>query len=201
MGKDADRDSPFLVQMVVQMPLTYFKRYRMEFELNRPLPEVDLLPTQYVVMAWRSRLLDAHAEAKYRSFCCELDANVFPCLGELDGCRRLMSEISSRANFIPTATWLLVHDHEDEPCGTVQGIQDGEFTGAIQNLGITPEHRGLGLGTFLLMQAMRGFQEKGLKLAYLEVTARNTGAVRLYERLGFHRTKTVYKAVEVSLVY
>jgi hypothetical protein len=184
------------------MPLTYFKRFRMEFDLYGPLPVADPLPSRYQAVAWRSSLLDLHAEAKYRSFCFELDANVFPCLGEEEGCRRLMHEISSRANFIPDATWLLVHGDgdQDDSCGTVQGIQDGEFTGAIQNLGITPEHRGLGLGTYLLVQALRGFQEQGLKHAYLEVTARNTGAVRLYNRLGFYRTKTVYKAAEVSLV-
>jgi ribosomal protein S18 acetylase RimI-like enzyme len=30
----------------------------------------------------------------------------------------------------------------------------------------------------------------------LEVTAQNDGAIRLYRRLGFRRTKTIYKAVQ-----
>ena len=34
--------------------------------------------------------------------------------------------------------------------------------------------------------------------AFLEVTAQNDGAVRLYRRLGFRRRKTLYKAVETA---
>jgi hypothetical protein len=51
-----------------------------------------------------------------------------------------------------------------------------------------------------LFQALHGFRRVGLARAFLEVTARNDGAVRLYHRLGFRRRKTLYKAVEaVSL--
>ncbi|MEO8498398.1 MAG: GNAT family N-acetyltransferase, partial [Planctomycetota bacterium] len=55
-----------------------------------------------------------------------------------------------------------------------------------------------GLGTHLLHRALRGFKEAGLTKAYLEVTAQNTGAVKLYHRLGFRRAKTVYKAADVA---
>jgi [ribosomal protein S18]-alanine N-acetyltransferase len=185
------------------MPLTYFKRYRMAYDLHRELPDGGSLPDNYELRPWQPSLLDDHADAKYRSFCFELDANVFPCLGEREGCRRLMSEISGRANFLPSATWLLVCTEGfdgPEACGTIQGIQDGEQSGAIQNLGITPDHRGFGLGTYLLVESLRGFQQRGLRRACLEVTARNNGALKLYERLGFNRVKTVYKAAEVALV-
>jgi hypothetical protein len=33
---------------------------------------------------------------------------------------------------------------------------------------------------------------------HLEVTTDNTAAIRLYERLGFHRAKVVFKAAEVA---
>ena len=51
-------------------------------------------------------LLADHAEAKYQSFRDEIDADVFNCLGELDGCQRLMEEISLKDGFLPEATWL-----------------------------------------------------------------------------------------------
>jgi ribosomal protein S18 acetylase RimI-like enzyme len=34
----------------------------------------------------------------------------------------------------------------------------------------------------------------------LEVTSQNVGAVRLYQRLGFRKVRTVYKAVQVACV-
>lgn len=185
------------------MGLTYFKRYRMETTLSGTL-RTATVPLAYSLEPWDSALLEAHADAKYRSFCFEIDATVFPCLGERDGCRRLMDEISRRETFVPQATWLLTHHSPDtgmaESCGTIQGICDRQGFGAIQNLGVTPVHRGLGLGTQLLFQALQGFRKAGLRRAYLEVTAQNTGAVRLYERLGFRRVKTVYKAAEVAYV-
>ena len=183
------------------MDPTYFKRYRMEHGLtgrdfSRPAPE------GYYFWRWKVSLLDAFAEAKYLSFRDEIDANVFPCLGELDGCRRLMTEISQKPGFLPEATWLAVYQpterSEPEYCGTVQGIRSRNGMGSIQNLGITPPHRDCGLGTSLLFQALEGFRRTGLKRVFLEVTAQNDGAIRLYHRLGFTTVKTVFKTVEVA---
>ena len=183
-----------------EMGMTYFRRFRMELDLRAPLYAPLPLPPDYQLVEWRSELLDAHAEAKFQSFCYEIDANVFPCLGERAGCLRLMREIAKRDGFLREATWLLVHENGPDDfdyCGTVQGVRDADF-GAIQNLGITLAHRGHGLGTHLLHRALLGFQEVGLDKAYLEVTAQNTGAVKLYHRLGFRRVKTVYKAADVA---
>ncbi|MFW6171502.1 MAG: GNAT family N-acetyltransferase [Planctomycetota bacterium] len=184
------------------MGLTYFKRYRLEISLMRPLFDGRPLPAGYSLISWHPSLLDSHAEAKYRSFCHELDANVFPCLGERAGCRGLMAEITRRKNFVAEATWLLSYQDvgrkKPEYCGTVQGLRTSQGYGAVQNLGVTPLHRSRGLGTVLLYHALNGFQSVGLRHAYLEVTAQNTAAIRLYVALGFRYVKTVYKAVEVA---
>ena len=54
----------------------------------------------------------------------------------------------------------------------------------------------VGLGESLVRQALEGFYQAGLRRAYLEVTAENCGAVRLYRTVGFRRAKTLYKAVD-----
>ena len=66
----------------------------------------------------------------------------------------------------------------------------------IQNIGIVPGHRGLGLGTCLIERSLAGFRMHGLLRVSLEVTADNRRAVQLYQRLGFRRTRTVYKVVD-----
>ncbi len=181
------------------MVLTYFKRFRMEIDLTGRALVAPPLPAGYVLMPWEGALLKAHAEAKYRSFRHEIDANVFPCLGDRQGCLRLMADISSKEGFLPPATWLIRYDggYRRQYCGTIQGIRDSANVGSIQNLGIMPEHRGMGLGTILMMHALAGFQAAGLVRAFLEVTAQNDSAIRLYQRLGFQKSRTVYKAVEV----
>ncbi len=185
------------------MSVTYFKRFRMAFDLTGSFFEVPDLPSDYHFHPWQDNLLTAHTDAKYHSFRNELDANVFPCLGDREGCRRLMTEISQRESFVAKATWLVTWQPANrlrpQYCGTVQGIRDRRGAGSIQNLGIAPEHRGQGLGTLLLYYALEGFYRTGMKRASLEVTAQNYGAVRLYQRLGFRKTKTVYKAVEVAV--
>ncbi len=175
--------------------LSYFKRFRMEIDLQPPLPLPEL-PPGYSFVAWHDSLLEAHADTKYLCFLDEIDALVFPSLGCRDGCFRLMSEISRKPGFHPEATWLLAA--ATGYCGTVQGVRERGGSGAIQNLGITAAHRSHGLGQALLLQALHGFRRRGLHRALLEVTAHNDAAVRLYRRVGFRSRKTIYKTVNAS---
>jgi ribosomal protein S18 acetylase RimI-like enzyme len=176
------------------IPVTYFKRFKMEAEL-RYLPPPRALPEGYLWVPWAEDLLDLHAEVHYESFCRELDSTLFPCFSDRFGCQHLLREICSKPGFLPEATWLVAC--EDRCCGTVQGVMDVLGHGSIQNLGIAPEHRNRGLGMCLMLQALHGFRRAGLRRACLEVTAENASAVRLYQRLGFRRMKTMYKAVEL----
>ena len=174
------------------MAITYYKRFRMEVDLDRVVTGGSL-PDSYSWVPWEEALLEHHAEVKYRSFLGEIDAYVFPCLGDRYGCRRLMNEIRRKPGFLPCATWLIA-----SPAGyvgTVQGVMDSGPIGAIQNVGVIPSYRGLGLGRALVNRALAGFRQAGLSRAYLEVTAENAAAVQLYRDVGFQRIKTLYKAV------
>jgi ribosomal protein S18 acetylase RimI-like enzyme len=173
--------------------ILYFKRFRMEIDLCEA-PRVPDLPPGFFWQAWQPGLIETHADVKFRSFAEEIDAIVFPNLGCRSGCVNLMREIARRPGFEPLATWLVVCG--DEFCGTVQGVRDRNGLGAIQNLGVVAAYRDLGLGTALLLQALQGFRRAGLGRVFLEVTAQNDGAIRLYRRLGFRCRKTIYKPVD-----
>lgn len=184
------------------MDSTYFKRYRMEVDLTVPR-FAAALPTDYRYVPWNEAVLDIHARTKFRSFRDEIDAVVFPCLGNLEGCRRLMREIRNKSGFLPNATWLIAHGSTPESlqwCGTIQGITERGGGGMIQNIGVVPGHRGLSLGTCLIERSLAGFRRHGLNRVGLEVTAENASAVRLYQRLGFRRVRTVYKVVDEDAV-
>jgi GNAT superfamily N-acetyltransferase len=177
--------------MAMVAVISYFKRYKMEVELHDlPRPQ---LPAGFACLPWSGDLLEPHAEVLFTCFHQEIDAIVFPSLGDRLGCSCLMTEISRKRGFIPEATWLLTGP--DGPCGTVQGIREHRGVGAIQNLGIVPPLRGRGLGEALLLHALHGFSQDGLGRGLLEVTSQNDAAIRLYRRLGFRRSKTLYKAV------
>ena len=181
--------------------IVFFKRYRMQFDLRNHLFDDIQTPPNFRLLEWRPSLLRSHAEAKFRSFREELDSNVFPSLGDADGCLKLMRDISGSNSFVPEATWLLVDSDPSREfsvnCGTVQGIMDGPDIGLIQNIGVVKSYRGQGLGSLIVRRSLAGFQSAGAKVVSLEVTTQNESAIRLYERLGFKTMKIVYKTVEV----
>jgi ribosomal protein S18 acetylase RimI-like enzyme len=200
------------------MSTKYFKRYRMEVDLRRHIPALPKLPENYWFVPWSPELLEQHAYVKYRSFRWELDSEVFPCLGDHEGCLQLMKEIAQRDGFLPAATWLVARRTDPAPdrltngpgeydggaygpleyCATIQGIRCDRHTGGIQNVGTIPQHRGMGVGAALVAQCLYGFYGAGCQRVFLEVTADNHGAVRLYRRLGFRHARTVYKSSEVA---
>jgi GNAT superfamily N-acetyltransferase len=182
------------------MQSTYFKRFRMEIDLAAAAAQGSL-PPGYRFVPWNEAVVDVHARTKFRAFRDEIDALVFPCLGDIDGCRRLMREIRNKPGFQPAATWLIARGSSPEAlqwCGTIQGVGARGSVGMIQNVGVVPGHRGLGLGRCLVDQALAGFRMQGLRRVGLEVTVDNARAVRLYQRMGFRRTRTVYKVVEAG---
>ena len=200
------------------MSVTYFKRYKMELKLSSIRDvlnqQLDLagdsigfsVPNHpdgsFFMLPWSPQLLGQHSQVKWESFREELDSHVFPCLGDLDGCKQLMREISSRKNFVAEATWLACRNNEFSDgfasCGTVQGLLNSSYEGAIQNLGVHPDCRDLGVGSALLRQAILGFWKVGCQYVNLEVTVQNAAAIRLYERMGFRKVETLFKISEVQ---
>ena len=62
----------------------------------------------------------------------------------------------------------------------------GWRTGFLKDLAVREAERGRGLGAALVQQGLAEFARRGVAAVELKVDAANpTGAVRLYERLGF----------------
>lgn len=181
------------------MPVTHFKRLTMEIDLRRGNVPAPVLPDGYEWCGWHPMTIEEHARAKFESFRDDLDGELFDCLSNAAGCRRLMFDISLNVGFLPQATWLIRFVGSDFitplPVATIQGLRKQGNVGAVQNVGVVPEHRGFGLGRMLMQQSLRGYLEAGIHRVRLEVTAANSPAVALYRSLGFEVRKTTYKTV------
>lgn len=185
------------------MPVVYFKRFRMQFNLiESEIPACRVDDTLDWV-AWEERFVLQHALAKWESFRREMDASVFPCLGDREGCKQLMRDLSLRDNFIPETTWLAVardnNSRMGQAVGTIQGLRTNADLGSIQNIGVVPEFRGKGVGRELIRRALVGFREVGCRIVNLEVTVHNWNAIRLYESVGFRKIETVFKVGNVPI--
>ena len=165
--------------------LRYHKRFQMEVDLRRwRRTPVGVYP-EYRLASWSPDLLHEHAEVKYLSFRDELDAVVFPCLGEMQSCLRLMEEIVDRDGFVPEATWLAQYvgagPHRIESCGTIQAIRTTRQRANIQNIGVTPHHRGRGVGKRLMAAVTSHPELQNLRLW----TLFTRDAHGLYRQVGF----------------
>jgi GNAT superfamily N-acetyltransferase len=217
-GASATMHRPVVVcsQQFAMRKRIYFKRHRMELDLRYSRPSSELPPGFYWV-PWENGVLDLHAQVKFQCFSSEMDACVFPALSTLAGCRDLMAAIATQPAFCPSATWLvagkafnrrslearndksvLLGLTSDVCVATVQGLLDANRYGGIQNLGVIDGFRGLGIGWAILLKSLEGFAASGARRAFLEVTAKNELAVRMYRRLGFRSVKTIYREVDVE---
>jgi len=185
--------------------VTYYRRFRMEINLRATDLPLPMLPERYFWTAWEhdpyaAMILERHADTKYSCFQNELDSRVFPCLGEREGCLRLMNDIARQSSFLPEATWLIsFRNFEDDlihDVGTIQGLAHTSMVGAIQNVGVIPEHRSQGLGKALVLKCLHGFREIGIPRVSLEVTADNRHAIDLYKKIGFRIVRTMYRDAE-----
>lgn len=78
--------------------------------------------------------------------------------------------------------------------GALAGFAIGHRRGAkghIVTIDIVPGFRRRGTGKVLLTELLRRLTEAGARQIRLEVDARNGGAIRFYERMGFRVTRTL----------
>lgn len=116
--------------------------------------------------------------------------------GHTDATAQMWQEGIDSHGFRPAWTVLAVDTSTDRVIGAAMNYaweQDwgpqGYTEGYTDALGVLRSHRGRGVAAALLAESMRRFGEAGMDAAGLGVDAANaTGALRLYEKLGYQRT-------------
>lgn len=186
-----------------------FTRYRMQISLDSWKCPLIQLPIGFEMAPWSTNLIHKHSEAIFRSFKDSIDAKYFVTFTQQSRCEDFMRYLVNNSGFLPSATWLLREKTGSGAArllhlpgsyklvGTIQGLINQDFIGAIQNVGILPEYRGRGLSKLLLYYCLWGYQQAGLKIAQLEVTQTNDVAINLYKKIGFHVTEVIEKAPSI----
>ena len=77
---------------------------------------------------------------------------------------------------------------DGEPAGVCKLAIRGD-RGWIAGIGISPHHRGKGIGKELMRGVLAEASERGLREVWLEVLVQNEPAIRLYEKLGFETVR------------
>jgi mycothiol synthase len=101
--------------------------------------------------------------------------------------------LAERGGALAGFHWTKVHDGESAAegiaeAGTAPATEPaGEPIGEVYVVGVDPAAQGTGLGRVLTLVGLHHLRSRGLSQVMLYVDETNTGAVRMYENLGFTR--------------
>jgi mycothiol synthase len=161
--------------------------YRMQRELNEPIPAVQL-PDNLALCVYTPDLSEAVHAAFNEAF---RDHWSFEAVTDEDW----QIFFIGRSSFRPDLTYLVMDG--DEVAGfsfncvsDEENARRGRNEGWIAELAVRRPWRKRGVATALLCASMHAFKAEGLAHAMLGVDAENpTGALRVYERVGFKPVK------------
>jgi ribosomal protein S18 acetylase RimI-like enzyme len=124
----------------------------------------------------------------YETYCHHIDALLNDQYESLEGATRLIDNIvhlQSCGEFLLRASRVAVHLPSRKLAGILALTRVRPGTAHIPQVAVGAQFQGIGLGTALMKNAFAELEGSGYSEVSLTVTALNSGAVRLYERLGF----------------
>jgi mycothiol synthase len=151
-----------------------FEELVMRRDLHLPLPESSM-PGDVIITSWQPTLAELFFRAYETSF---RERPGFPNVSQAEW----ISWTTDDDDFKPE--WSLLAQADGEPLGflTADGTQ---LSGFVVQVGVVPGQRRRGLGSALLVEAMRRMQADGAGSIQLTVNVNNPGAIQAYTRLGF----------------
>jgi ribosomal protein S18 acetylase RimI-like enzyme len=162
-------------------------RHYLMRELKDPIPEPR---HAFELRSVRKDDLPRVADLVYKSHRGSLDAALNLTYGTAAHCRSFVDTLALRAgcgSFDSEAS--LLAEGRGGPIGVLLASRLSGRAGHICQVSVSPEAQGNGLGTALVVAALRAFRRQGHASASLSVTVGNEPAYRLYERLGFRLRK------------
>jgi ribosomal protein S18 acetylase RimI-like enzyme len=108
------------------------------------------------------------------------------------GARRFLANIIQYpgcGTFFQPASFMALDNTTGRLCGMCLSSLVSFDVGHITQICVTPTIKGKGCGYELMRRSLGALMEAGCRAASLTVTAANTEAIALYERLGFRKVK------------
>jgi ribosomal protein S18 acetylase RimI-like enzyme len=161
--------------------------------MEAPLAEVGLLPERPVasIIEWSERRQEECAHLIAQAYKGHIDSQINDQYRTPGGARRFLTNIIQYpgcGSFFSGASFLALDAH-GRVCGLCLASLVAPEVGHITQICTSPEWQGRGAGYELLRRSMVSLAAHGCRHVSLTVTASNTGAVRLYERVGFTTRK------------
>jgi ribosomal protein S18 acetylase RimI-like enzyme len=170
-----------------------FPRYFMQLELTGYKPMLlQPLPAGMAMRVWNEADFTPAAHLIAGAYAGHLDSRINDQYQSIAGSMRFLHNIirfPGCGMFDPNASRVLVQ----EKTGAIKGVllcsQVKENVAHITQICVAPECQGRGLGGMMIEDCAGYLHRRQFQAVTLTVTQQNVGAVRLYERLGFVRSR------------
>lgn len=172
----------------MSLPLKHYALHSSEPPLDSRWEREELELT-----SWQKRFNNDAAEMLYHSYQNHVDALINDQYASTLGATRLIENILHNqgcGDFLPHVSRMAIHTPTQKLAGILTVTRVRPRTAHIPQVGVGPAFQGLGVGTAMMEAAFRDLRDDGFEEITLTVTEANSGAVRLYKKLGFETYKT-----------
>ncbi|HUO35099.1 MAG TPA: GNAT family N-acetyltransferase [Candidatus Acidoferrum sp.] len=187
---------PFGTQLDPSFLSQFFRLHTRQFMLlnidEASLSEKPLSPGLRIE-SWSDRNLDSAARLIQLAYAGHVDAEINDQYrSEIGGMRFLRNIVllPGCGQFLPEASFLVRPASGEPPIGMVLTSTVDAGVGHTTQVCVKPGHQSHGVGRQLMEHSIRALARRGFRYLSLTVTAANSGAVRLYESLGFRTIKS-----------
>lgn len=145
-------------------------------------------PTDIVISPWPEIRLEETARLIAAAYRGHIDSQINDQYRSPDGARRFLGNIVQFPGcgaFFGPASYAATDMHSGLLHGVSLASLVSDDVGHITQVCVAPSHAGTGLGYELVRRSLLALAAHGCRSASLTVTAANTAALRLYERMGF----------------
>jgi ribosomal protein S18 acetylase RimI-like enzyme len=183
-------DSPLARKVPFAQWFRAFPRRFLEVSAKQTLTLRDHATQGVSITPWTEARQDDSARLVAAAYRGHIDSEINDQYRSPGGSRRFLSNIVQYpgcGTFFGPASFAAVASNggKGELCGISLASLVARETGHITQICVAPSQRGKGVGYALLRRSMLALAAQGCRTVGLTVTSKNTGAIRLYEQMGF----------------
>jgi ribosomal protein S18 acetylase RimI-like enzyme len=180
-------DSPLARKVPFASWFRAFPRRFLEATASKAVTLAEHAPEGVSITPWTEARQDESARLVAAAYRGHVDSDINDQYRSPGGARRFLNNIVQYpgcGTFFGPASYA-ASDTKGALCGMSLASLVSDATGHITQICVTPAQRGKGVGYALLRRSMLALAAHGCHTVGLTVTSANTGAIRLYEQMGF----------------
>jgi len=180
-------DSPLARKVPFAQWFRAFPRRFLEASAMQALALSEHIPPGVSIAPWTEARQDDSARLVAAAYRGHVDSDINDQYRSPSGARRFLNNIVQYpgcGTFFGPASYAAI-DAKGALCGMSLASLVSNTTGHITQICVSPAQRGKGVGYALLRRSMLALAAHGCHTVGLTVTSTNTGAIRLYEQMGF----------------